>query len=119
MWHFLCVSRLEGIEAARKKLIPVKADRRVPMKEIYKLFAGSGSAEEVIAAATAVSSEAERKNALCYAYLYLGLYEEAQGNKDKSAAYIQRAANDFRQSHYMGEVARVHSALRSGGEANR
>jgi hypothetical protein len=38
-WHFICVARLEGVEAARKALIPIKGDARVPMKEVHDLFA--------------------------------------------------------------------------------
>ena len=113
VWHFLCVARIDGVEAARKRLIPISGDKRVPMKEVHSLFAGSGSEEQVLKAASAVEGDANRRNALCYAHLYLGLYEEALKNSTKSVEHIRKAAEDFSHDHYMGEVARVHLKLRS------
>ena len=113
VWHFLCVARIDGVEAARKRLIPISGDKRVPMKEVHALFAGTGSEEQVLKATSAVEGDANRRNALCYAHLYLALYEEALKNSPKSLEQIRKAAEDFRQNHYMGEVARVHLKLRS------
>ena len=50
-WHFICVARLDGVDAARKALIPIEGDTRVPMKQVHDLFAGKGSVEAVLAAA--------------------------------------------------------------------
>lgn len=111
-WHFLCVSRLEGIEAARKNLIPIKGDQRVPMKEIQDLFAGRGDAAAVLKAASESDDEQDRRNYLCYAHLYLGLYFEALGEKDKAKEHMVKAATDFRMDHYMGRTAQVHAKLR-------
>ena len=113
VWHFLCVARIDGIEAARKRLIPISGDKRVPMKEVHALFAGTGSEEQVLKAASAVEGDANRRNALCYAHLYLGLYEEALKNSTKSLEHIRKAAHDFSHDHYMGEVAHVHHKLRA------
>jgi lipoprotein NlpI len=78
-WHFLCVAKLEGVEAARAKLLPVGEDSRVPMKEILELFSGRGNQAAVLQAAGQGEGEV-RKNQLCYAHLYLGLFHEAAGN---------------------------------------
>ena len=43
VWHFLCVARLDGVDKARQALIPIEGDSRVPMREVYELFAGRGS----------------------------------------------------------------------------
>ena len=51
VWHFLCVARMHGMEEARKKLIPIAGDSRVPMAEVHELFAGKGTKEAVIEAA--------------------------------------------------------------------
>ena len=111
IWHFLCVAKLDGIEAARRKFIGITQDRRVPMKELHRLFAGKGSKEQVLEAA-GKGDEAELKNQMFYACLYLALYEEATGNADESLKLIRRAAGEFAQAHYMGEVARVHQKRR-------
>lgn len=111
-WHFLCVARLSGVEKARASLIPIQGDARVPMKEIHELYAGKIQPEEVLAAARAGTPSPERlRNQLFYAHLYLGLYFEAVGNAKAARAHISKAARDFLNSGYMGDVAGVHFEL--------
>src|SRR6185503_17774965 len=50
-WHFLCVARGESPEKARAALLPVGPDARVPMLQVYQLFQGKRSPEDVLAAA--------------------------------------------------------------------
>ena len=109
VWHFLCVAKLEGVEKARASLIPIKGDRRVPMMEIYELFAGKGKPEQVFEAAKAAGGS-KTSDALFYANLYVGLFYEATGDEQHAAEYINKAAA-FEAPHYMGDVARVHAAL--------
>ena len=112
-WHFICVAKQEGVEAARKVLIPIKGDSRVPMKEVHDLFAGKGTEEDVMKAASSNDSgSAELHNQLCYAHLYLGLYHEALGNKDKAKEHMVKAAKEYKEDHYMGVTAQVHVKLR-------
>lgn len=117
-WHFLCVSKIDGLEAARKVFIPIVGDARVPMREIHALFAGTGNAEAVVKAADAdgMPTEAERDQ-LCYAHLYLGLYYEAAGDAALARAHMRRAAIDYHMDHYMGRVAQVHVKLRGWQDA--
>lgn len=110
-WHFLCVARQEGVEKARKALIPIEGDSRVPMKQVHDLFAGKGSVEEVMKAAQA-GDESERRNQLCYAHLYLGLYFEALGDDKKAKDHMLKAAKDYSMDHYMGRTAQVHVKVR-------
>lgn len=117
VWHFLCAVRAPGgdVEKARANLIPIERDSRVPMAEVHDLFAGRGTAEDVLAAAKpdddGMLSEEER-NHLCYAHLYLALYYEAIGENEKSAEHIRLAAYDYAMDHYMGKTAQVHAKLR-------
>lgn len=110
-WHFLCVARLEGPEAARKAMLPVGVDRRVPMRQILELYAGRGDAAAVLAAA-GQGEAAARRNQSCYAHLYLGLHAEACGDAERAREHIVQAAGPFRMDHYMGKVAVVHARLR-------
>ncbi len=107
VWHFLCTTRAGGIERARASLIPIEGDTRVPMKEIHALFAGRGSAEDVLAAAKKAGGD----DPMFYAHLYLGLYYEATGDKAKTREHIFKAAREFKADHYMGDVARVHARV--------
>lgn len=115
VFHFICAARAPGgsAEAARKDFITIESDPRVPMKEIWALYAGHGTEEAILAAANAgAPSESELRNRLCYAHLYLALYYEATGEAEKSAKHIALAAGRYRMDHYMGQVAQVHAKLR-------
>jgi hypothetical protein len=110
-WHFACVARQAGADAARAALLPVGPDRRVPMREIAALYAGTGDADAVLAAAEA-GPEAGRRNHLCYAHLYLGLHAEACGDTDAARRHVEAAAGPFSMDHFMGRIARLHARLR-------
>lgn len=110
-WHFICVARAENVEAARKALIPIEGDTRVPMKEVHELFAGKGSVEAVLKAAETGDGD-DLKNHRCYAHLYLGLYFEALGEDAKAKEHMIKAAKDYQMDHYMGKCAQVHVKVR-------
>jgi lipoprotein NlpI len=110
-WHFACVARDRGAEQARRAIIPVGDDRRVPMREILDLFAGRATPEAVLAAAEAGPADGLR-NQRCYAHLYLGLYFEAVGDAERAQRHMLLAADTYSMDHYMGRVAQVHCRLR-------
>lgn len=113
VWHFLCVVRSPGgsVKLARTKLFAFKADSRVPMKEIYELFAGNATDGAVLAAGRA-GGDLSR----FYADLYVGLYDEALGKAAESLQLIAQAAVNPKANHYMGDVARTHLLVREGGK---
>ena len=102
-WHFLCVARAETPEKARAALLPVGPDPRPPMREVYQMFRGSLSADDVLKAAGASPL------GQFYAHLYIGLYSEALGRTDLALKHIKEAAADrFAVGGYMHMVAQVH-----------
>jgi tetratricopeptide (TPR) repeat protein len=110
-WHFLCVVRAPrgSVEAARRKLIPVTRDARVPMKQIQEMFAGMMTPEVVLRAGEKAGGTAK-----FYADLYVGLYYEALDRDDESLRLVKRAAaNPATRKNYMGNVAKVHVILRT------
>ncbi len=109
VWHFLCLARQAGPATAREKLIRIQGDSRVPMTQVHALFAGRGTAADVLAAAEAAGRD--RPSALFYAHLYLGLYCEATGDDAGARDHIFKAAALPGNNHYMGDVARVHARL--------
>jgi len=111
-WHFLCVARLEGVAAARAALIPIAGDSRIPMTEVHALFAGTGTDAAVLAAASQATDAQARRDQLCFAHLYLGLWYEALGQTDQAKAHMLSAANEQRTDHYMGRTAQLHARLR-------
>lgn len=107
VWHFLCNARATGFASARRALLPVKGDARVPMAEIHRLFAGRARPEEVLAAA-ARGAPAQRNAQLFYAHLYVGLFHEAAGDPERAGEHLRRAVREHRVNHFMWDVARVH-----------
>jgi lipoprotein NlpI len=109
-WHFLCVVRTPkgSVEAARKSLIPVADDSRVPMAQIQQMFAGNIKPEVVLNAGEEAGGTAK-----FYADLYVGLFYEALDRDDESLRLVElAAANPAAKDSYMGDVARVHAKLR-------
>lgn len=106
-WHFLCVARAESPEAARRQILPVGADARVPMREVYQMFQGRATAAQVLAAAGSDPS------AQFFGRLYVGLYLEATGDRVRGRTQIEMAADDryAQVGGYMHDVARVHVML--------
>jgi lipoprotein NlpI len=108
VWHYLCNARAVGAEKARGAMLKIGNDERVPMMEVYALYAGKAKPDDVLKAARAGNpSDEDLKRQLFYAHLYLGLYYEAEGDKKKAREHITKAADDYRIGHYMGDVARV------------
>ena len=76
----------------------------VPMRQVYEMFRGALTPEQVIAAA------GSQPDAQFYGYLYVGLYFEVLGMKERALQFITMAAADRfeRAGGYMHMVARVH-----------
>ena len=109
-WHFLCKSQRDGVDAARKSLLPAGHDKRPPMMKIYAVLQNKAEVEDVFTLARKTTRPVAHKNtALFYAHLYMGLYLETLGNLKTAKFHINKAARDFRFEHYMGDVARVHA----------
>jgi lipoprotein NlpI len=111
VWRFLCMARKEGVAAARRDLLKIKRDRRVPMMEVYALFAGQATPDDVVQAVRAGDPPTEDlKHRQFYAELYLGLYHDALGDESQAIGHLQ-AAVEHRIEHYMWDVAKVHADL--------
>ena len=108
-WHFLCVARADSPDAALAALLPVGPDSRAPMREIYRMFRGELTPEEVMAAGER-AAERGRASGLFFAHLYVGLYHEALGNGADARTHLVAAADDrfAPAGGYMHMVARVH-----------
>ena len=110
-WHYLCVARATSPDNARRNMLAVGQDSRVPMKQILKLYQGGGSEEDVLSQA-ARGSDQQQRNQLCYAHLYLGLFAEANADHKDAKYHILKAAGPYSMDHYMGRVAKVHARVR-------
>ncbi len=113
VWHFLCLARQRGIDQARQEILPIRHDRRVPMMEVYALFRGEKSPDDVLAAAGDGATGEPLRQQLFFAHLYLALFAEAEGRAAQCLEHLKLAVGEYSQSNYMGDVARVHLAQRS------
>ena len=106
-WHFLCVARSDGLDAARSALLPVGPDQRDPMREVYELYAGRASVEDVLARA----GSSRQFDAKFFAHLYLALYFDVLGDLGSARHHIALATTEHRRDHYMGRVAQAHAQV--------
>ena len=84
VWHFLCAARLVGVDKARASILKIGKDTRVPMMEVYALYAGKAKPADVLTAAKAGDPTAAQLNArLFYAHQYLGLYAEGAATRKR------------------------------------
>ncbi|MCI0380766.1 MAG: tetratricopeptide repeat protein [Gemmataceae bacterium] len=112
VWRFMCMARRDNMDKARKEILKIGADKRVPMRQVYELFAGRLKPADVLAAAVAGNPKPEtRSRQLFYAHLYVGIYFDLEGNKAKALEHLSTAADDHRIDHYMWDVARIHRDL--------
>lgn len=114
VWHMLCNAKVKGLDAARKELLKVRNDTRIPMMEVYSLFDGKSSIRKVLAKAEEARSfdGEELKKCHFYAHLYCGLYAEMTGDLERARELISLAVKKYPITHYMMNVAEVHLKLR-------
>jgi len=111
-WHYLCNARANTPKKAREDLIPVTKDSRVPMKQVLELYAGKLQPKDVLDAAENMKLDGEDlKEARFYAHLYVALYYESEGDAKKCLEHMTAAAEKYKISHYMWDVAAVHLKL--------
>lgn len=112
IWRYFCHYRASGREAARKQLLRYDKDDRPPFREVYQLFQGTLSAEEVLSAATA-APDSSRQQRLFYSHLYVGLNAALEGNRTTAIDSLEQAAlNEWPRSagygpRYMWHVGRL------------
>ncbi len=122
VWHLLCAARISDVDQAREKLIPITGDERVPMSQIYEMFAGRISPEDVLRRAEKITvgvkqDSPQQKMQLYYAHLYTGLYHEMLKDAKSTISSLEAAeqVNPYGKANFMGQVARIHLMKRGVG----
>ena len=109
------VARVDGVEKARRAILKIGRDRRVPMMTVYELFKGDAKPEDVLKSVERGKPNAAEKNArLFYAHLYLGIWFDLTGEPKKALTHLQQSVDQGKVHPYMWEVARVHRDLLRG-----
>ena len=63
VWRFMCMAREDGIDKARKEMLKIGDDSRVPMRQVYDIFKGDLKPDDVFAAAKAGEPPADATTA--------------------------------------------------------
>lgn len=109
VWCFMCMAREIGVDRARDAMLEIGPDRRVPMRQVYDLYAGTATIDDVFTAVgNAAKTDDAKNSALFYAHLYVGIYHDLVGEKTKAIDHLRRAVDDYEMAHYMYDVARIH-----------
>ena len=109
-WHFMCVSKIEGVEIARTKLLPCGRDGRSPLMEVLEMLKGKMEPVQVIEAANATHGGPEGKSlARFYGNLYVGLYYDCLGEFDLAKKHLENCVAE-KSGGYMRNVAQIHLA---------
>jgi tetratricopeptide (TPR) repeat protein len=107
LYHWLCIAAEHGVEQATERMLPAPGDTRIPMHEVYQLYAGTGSVEKVLGAVERLAADdPKRVDAMLSANLYIGLWDHAHGRTDDARERFRTAA-DTPRTYYMADVARV------------
>ena len=91
IWRYLSHYRAFGKDEARRQLLRYEKDDRPPFKEVYRLFDGSLSAEEVLKAIPDDPAAASRDSRLFYSHLYIGMKQVVEGNTDDAKISLRTA----------------------------
>jgi lipoprotein NlpI len=110
VWRVLCMARMTdiGLKKAQSDILVVRRDPRVPMMEVYALFAGKAKPEQVLEAIDrGQPDERERNSRTFYGNLYLGLYFDMTGQPKRAREHLKIAV-EHRIEHFMWDIAALH-----------
>ena len=109
VWRYLCQIKFDGRDKARNSILPIQMDRRVPMMTIYELFKGEAEPSAVLTAIKQSQSTGSRlRHERFHAHLYLGLFYDSEGDKQRATKHIDLAVKQYERGDYMWAVARQH-----------
>ncbi len=117
IWRYLSMYRAQGKDQARKELLRYEKDDREPFGDVYRLFSGEMTPEQILQRIREAGiSDDEREKRLFYAELYIGLNELVEGRPEQAARHLTQAEGCQwpRRAgygpHYMWQVARLQLA---------
>jgi lipoprotein NlpI len=117
IWRYLSHHKAFGPEKAREQLLRYEKDDRPPFKEVYRLFEGKITAEEILNSIPATLDDDSKNSRLFYAHLYIGLNHAVEGREADARNALQKATQNSwpRKAgygpNYMWHVGRLHYQL--------
>ncbi|MEX2139664.1 MAG: tetratricopeptide repeat protein [Pirellulales bacterium] len=120
VWRVLCMARIKdvGLKKAQADILVVRRDPRLPMMEVYALFAGKAKPEEVLRAIErGQPDERELNSRTFYGNLYLGLYFDMTGHPKRAVEHLKIAVKHPIE-HFMWDIAKLHLAIMVAAKQN-
>lgn len=118
IWRYLSQTKALGREKARKGLLKYEKDDREPFPDVYRLFSGELTGDEVVKRINdAKTSPRDREQRLFYAELYVGLNDFVEGKLESAEKHLGEATKNSWGAKagggpgWMWHVARVHHDL--------
>ena len=113
IWRYLSHRAAFGKEKAREQLLKYEKDDRPPFREVYQLFEGTMTADQVLQSILPDLPESSRQSRFFYAQLYVGLNEAVENNPEAALKALREAVkNDWPREagfgpDYMWHVGRL------------
>jgi lipoprotein NlpI len=113
IWRYLSHRAAFGKEKAREQLLKYEKDDRPPFREVYQLFEGTMTADQVLQSISPDLPESSRQSRLFYAQLYVGLNEAAEDKPGAALKALREAVkNEWPREagfgpNYMWHVGRL------------
>ena len=109
VWRYLCQMKFDGKKKARAAILPIKNDPRIPMMEIYRLFRGESTPENVLKVLGNGQSDPPLVNRQRFdTHLYLALYFDSEDDLKTATKHVDIAVQQFELGDYMWSVAVQH-----------
>ena len=120
IWRYFSQVKAYGKEKAREGLLKYAKDDREPFPDVYQLFEGKRTPEQILEKIrSAEISDEDRERRSFYAHLYIGLNFALEGKRDDAVTYLRKAvASPWPRKagygpDYMWHVGRLHYELLS------
>jgi lipoprotein NlpI len=120
IWRYFSQRKAYGKEKAREGLLKYEKDDREPFPDVYQLFEGKRTPEQILAKIQAAQiGDDARESRYFYAHLYIGLNFAVEDRKDDAVKHLRKAvANTWGPNAgfgpaYMWHVGRLHYDLLS------
>ena len=118
IWRYFSQVRAHGKEKAREGLLKYAKDDREPFPDVYQLFEGKKTPEQILTKIKdAKIPDEDREARYFYAHLYIGLNFAVEGKKDEAVVHLKKStANPWGPKagfgpNYMWHVGRLHLDL--------
>lgn len=94
IWRYLSHRAAFGKEKAREQLLKYEKDDRPPFREVYQLFEGTMTADQVLQSISPDLPESSRQSRLFYAQLYVGLNDAVEGKPEAALKALREAVRN-------------------------